>query len=286
MAFLTQDFALKSWTHRRPRVWTAAKAFALLPALRAAWKKVAHAFVCQSDYEVRSSRLPAEKCVVLHWPKPDSALLAADPVLVRPPNGRAQAPVAFVCRMDPWRKGIDRLCAWLTAYRASLPRPAVVLLVPRGDNEPPQLQELVEAGLIEWDWQRRGAALADQLQRCRGAMLLSRFDAQPRSLREALWLGLPILCTPQCGLDQVAAMLGVGTIVDGDSPSAIQAGFEALADDCVDIDAVRHCLDRREIGRCLLSALVAIAAGLPPARSYGPDRPASSKNPHHCAMCS
>ena len=57
MAFLTDDFGLKSWTYRRPRLWTRSKSLAL-SGLRAAWNIVAHAFLCQSDYEVRSSRLP------------------------------------------------------------------------------------------------------------------------------------------------------------------------------------------------------------------------------------
>jgi hypothetical protein len=126
----------------------------------------------------------------------------------------------------------------------------------------------VHEGLIDWDWESRGVALKSQLQRCRGAMLLSRFDAQPRSLREALWLGLPIIATPECGFGEVMAMLGTGQIVDGDCPSAIQAAFETVSREEVDIAAARRLLDRRETGRFLMSALVAVAGRTPMPLSY------------------
>jgi glycosyltransferase involved in cell wall biosynthesis len=142
------------------------------------------------------------------------------------------------------------------------------LLVPRGTGEPALLEDLVRAGLIDWDWDSQGAALEGQLQRCRGVLLLSRYDAQPRSLREALWLGLPIICTPECGLDQVVEMLGAGRIVHGDRPAEIQAAFESLEDDKVNTADVRRLLDRLETGRFVLSVVIAVAAGQPPSRSY------------------
>jgi glycosyltransferase involved in cell wall biosynthesis len=267
MAFLTRDFAQRSWTHRRPRLWSSLKTSSPR-ALRSAWNAVAHAYICQSEYEVRSSRLPRAKCIVLHWPKPDNALLAEDRILPLSRNDRKRAPIAFVSRMDPWRKGLDRLCAWLSEYGPLLPRPAVLLLVPHAANEPPQLLDLVKAGLIEWDSESRGVALRHQLERCRGAMLLSRFDAQPRSLREALWLGLPILCTPECGFDEVLEKLASGRVVHGDTPSEIQAAYESLPEQTVDTDDVHHLLDRMETGRFLMSVLLAFARGEQPLRSY------------------
>ena len=284
MAFLTDDFGLRSWTHRRPRVWTGSKAIALY-SLRRAWNAIAHAFVCQSDYEVRSSRLPKEKCAVIHWPRPDVALLTDDRVLTAVPSNGAQAPIAFVSRMDPWRKGMDRLCTWLSEYASTLPRPAVVLLVPRGPGEPPQLEPLVRAGLIEWDWTSRGAALAAPLQRCRGALLLSRYDAQPRSLREALWLGLPIICTPECGFDQVVAMIGAGKVVHGDRPSEIQAAFDSLGAQKMNTDDVHRLLNRVETGRFVLSVLVAVGAGQHAPRSYFNEHTAHAAHRPHFPVC-
>jgi glycosyltransferase involved in cell wall biosynthesis len=206
--------------------------------------------------------------VVLHWPRPDVPLLEQDGIVARSLSERRNAPIAFVSRMDPWRKGLDRLCAWVSENAATLPRPAVVLLVPRGVREPPQLHNLVEAGLIEWDSESRGAALKEPLQRCRGAMLLSRFDAQPRSLREALWLGLPILCTPECGFDDILANLGSGKVVRGDRPAEIQAAFESLAEETVDTKKVHQLLNRGETGRFLLSVLVTLGAGQRPHSNY------------------
>ena len=99
-------------------------------------------------------------------------------------------------------------------------------------------------------------------------MLLSRFDGQPRSLREALWLGLPIICTPECGLDEVVATLNAGWIVCGDAPAEIQAAFKSLPAMLVNRADVHHLFDRVEIGRFLLAALVAVAARRPPPRDY------------------
>jgi glycosyltransferase involved in cell wall biosynthesis len=279
MAFLTRDFALRSWTHRRPRLWTASKT-AALRVLKASWNLLAHTFVCQSLYEVRSSKLPENRCVIVHWPRPDVPLLTESRHLVALKNHDRSAQIAFVSRMDPWRKGLDRLCTWLSEYASSLPHPAVVLLVPRCAGEPPQLEELVRAGLVDWDWKSQGAALENQLRRCRGSVLLSRYDAQPRSLREALWLGLPIICTPECGLDQVVSLLDAGKVVDGGRPAEIQAAFDSLAGKTVNIDDVHRVLDRMETGRFLLSVLVALGTGRQPPRSYYDQQIGTSPNPH------
>jgi glycosyltransferase involved in cell wall biosynthesis len=224
--------------------------------------------VCQSRHEICATGLEDATCVMLPWAKPHVPLLAERDVVKTRPAVGADAPIAFVSRMDPWRKGMDRLCAWVSAYASTLPHPAVILLVPRGRDEPPQLHELVRQGLIEWDAESRGAALESPLQRCRGAMLLSRFDGQPRSLREALWLGLPIMCTSECGLDEVVATLGAGRIVRGDAPAEIQAAFESLPAVSVNRTDVHHLFDRVEIGGFLLAALVAVASRRPPPRDY------------------
>jgi hypothetical protein len=59
----------------------------------------------------------------------------------------------------------------------------------------------------------------------------------------------------------------VGRIVGGDLPADIQAAFESLPQIAVNTDAVHRLFDRVEIGRFLLSALIALGAGRPP-----PDR--------------
>jgi glycosyltransferase involved in cell wall biosynthesis len=267
MVFLTEEFARRSWTHPRPRWWTAAKPVARRILIRV-WKILAHAFVCQSRHEAVATSLDEARCVFLPWPAPNVPLLTSCGHLDAGPSRHPDAPVAFVSRMDPWRKGMDRMCEWLTAYASTLPHPAVVLLAPRATNAPPQLHNLVRAGLIEWDWDSRGADLRGPLRRCRGAMLLSRFDGQPRSLREALSLGLPIVCTPECGLDEIVAVLDAGTIIDADSPADVQAAFESLLETSVDSAAVHRLFDRVEVGRFLLAALVAVGAGRQPPHSY------------------
>jgi glycosyltransferase involved in cell wall biosynthesis len=117
---------------------------------------------------------------------------------------------------------------------------------------------------LKWDWQTRGADLEGQLRDCRGVMLLSRYEAQPRSLREALWLGLPIICTPACNLSEAISVLGTGTIVSGDDPSEIQSAFESLPEDEGAAELARRLFDRKEVGRFLVSVLLDLGSGRRP----------------------
>ena len=266
--FLTDDFANTSWTHSRPRVWTVSKPL-VLRILRLVWGSLAHSFVCLSQHEVTSSHLPDMRCALLPFPKPDSPLLRRDPPLLDSSSDRRSAPILFISRMDPWRKGIDRLCTWLSEYPSAGPRPAVVLLAPRDARTPPAVSDLNRLGLLKWDWQTRGSDLEIHLQNCRGVMLLSRYEGQPRSLREALWMGLPIICPATCNLSEAIAVLGAGKVVSGDDAAELQAAFESLVSDEWVPRQARRLFDRRGIGRFLISLILDVGSGRQPSeRDY------------------
>lgn len=256
MGMLGDDYARSTWFRRSP--------FALVkPAVvvlvRALWRLLATGFVCLSLDEARLAHLPLPRSAAVPWPLPATPLGRAGSA--GPSEGGATGPVAFVCRFDVHRKGIDRLCAWLRAYDAELPRPAAVLLTPRVDPHPPELDALVAEGLLEWDSVTTGAALAARLRDCRAAMLLSRFEAQPRALREAAALGLPVITTATGSFRDVVAVLGRGAVVDGDDPASVQAAFHAVAGHDRDPGAGSAVFDPRAVGAFLTDRLATLARG-------------------------
>lgn len=262
MGMLGDDFGRSTWFRGRRTLFAHVKPATVL-LLRLLWGAVAQRFVCLGPEEVERSHLPPGRSAVLPWPLPLTDLGRASPALGAPPLASGAGPVAFVSRFDVQRKGIDRLCGWLEACAAELPRPAAVLLAPRPAGGHPRLDRLVAAGLLEWDGSTTGVALAERLRRCRAVMLLSRFEAQPRALREAAALGLPTICTDTGNFRAVVGALGKGALVDGDDPAAIQAAFVAVAGASRSVSAARELFDPVRVGAFLLALLVSAAQGRP-----------------------
>jgi len=260
---LTRDFAQNSWYLGRGGLFRRVKPL-LVRALGLVWGRVATTICCASSEEVRQSRVPPHKVVLLPWPYPDTPLAraAGEGAIERNPDG----PVALLSRLDPWRKGFDRVAAWLERHADDLPRPAVLLLAPRDDSDSVLVRrfaELTEAGLVEWDTTSQGAALTERLQQCRGVLLLSRWEGQPRALREALLLGLPVLTTPSSHLTEVFASIGGGMDVDGDNPDDVQRGFLALQGLPASAERARDTFGNRRVGEFLIDVLRGAADGRP-----------------------
>jgi hypothetical protein len=225
------------------------------------WRRVTDWFVCASREEIAQANLPPERCLLVPLAVPDSPLAAAATEAALPGERAPAGPVAFTTRFDVHRKGIDRLCTWLDAQRAVLPRPAVLLLAPSDDPVPPDLGRLIADGLLEWDPTTRGADLLPRLAGCRGQMLLSRYDGQPRVLREAAVLGLPTLSTRASHFADAVAALGTGVIIDGDDLDDITAAYASLPGQPRHADAARRLFSRSRIGTYLWTAYGAVAAG-------------------------
>ncbi len=271
LALLTEDFARGSWFVGRGRAFRSAKP-AMVRSLAWGWNRLARVICCASAEEARQSRFPARKVVLVPWPVPDSELAEAALAAGRI-SRRGDGPVALVSRYDPWRKGFDRVAAWLERHGDALPRPAALLLAPDDHEHAPEtrarLLDLEARGLLEWDRHSSGRALLGQLARCRGVVLLSRWEGQPRAIREALLAGLPAIVTPSCNLAELFSVLGGGLVVSGDDPGEIDQAFRALERLRLDPDGVRGALDPHRLGTFLLGVLTATAEGRPvPVRSY------------------
>lgn len=267
MGMLGDDFATRSWFRQTSRVRLAVKR-AMLRARRSSWRVVATTFVCTSRHEARQAHLPAEKVILLPLPVPRSTL-AQRAIGGEPPPRRDHDafPIAYVGRFDVRRKGIDRLAAWLEASRAEVPHPALRLFAPQGDL-PAAMDALVADGIVDWDQHTTGAELAETLGDCRGLVLLTRYEGQPRVLREAVLLGLPVITTVSSNFAEVIDTLGAGVVVDGDRPSEVQAAFHSIADLDISRSAAAQLLDREHIGAFLHDQLVAVADGAAVARDY------------------
>lgn len=268
MSMLGEDFAAASWFREPSRLRRRLKPL-LVRSLRAVWRLVATGWVVVSQEEQRQVRRLGPTATMSYPTPPTSLVGAADAPDSRPgPMVEAHRPLAFVARLDVHRKGLDRLGRWLLSYSDSLPKPAVLLFAPDGAL-PKDLAEAERQGLLRWDRATHGAALAPHLHRCRGVALLSRFDGQPRVVREAAYLGVPTLTTAASGFGDVVPALGIGVIVDGDEPASIQAGFELLADMSHDPTLAREFFDRRALGAFWRELLRdTVATGVLPARSW------------------
>ncbi|MBW3661833.1 MAG: glycosyltransferase [Actinobacteria bacterium] len=268
MAMLGDDFASGSWFRPVSPVRRALKPMAVR-LQRMLWCWIARSFVCASREEIVQAHLPAERCLLVPLAVPDSPLAAAAARAALPGERAPDGPVAFTTRFDVHRKGIDRLCRWLDKRRDVLPRPAVLLLAPSDDPVPPNLGQLIADGVLEWDSSTRGADLLPRLAGCRGQMLLSRYDGQPRVLREAAVLGLPTLSTRASHFAEAVAALGTGAIVDGDDLDDITAAYSSLPGQPRNAEAARRLFSRGRIGAYLWNAYggIALAESSAP-RSY------------------
>jgi glycosyltransferase involved in cell wall biosynthesis len=269
MSMLGDDFMLASWFRHKPRHVSRVLKPSGVRALRLAWRAVARAFIVQSHAEAAFARLPPQRCSYVPLPAPRSELGAAAGPASPPSAVDPSGPVAFISRFDPWRKGMDRMCRWLEAYADRLPRPAAVLFAPDdGQSRPAQMTALIDQGVLRWDPVTRGVELGRELGSCRGVMLLSRWDGQPRVLREAALLGLPTMSTPASHFTDVVDALGCGLIVDGDDPADVQDGYERLASQSCDGFRAQRLFDRDRIGAFLYQVLVATAAGVIATEDY------------------
>jgi glycosyltransferase involved in cell wall biosynthesis len=277
MAMLGDDFAASSW-FRTPGAVRRLTKPPLVRALRGCWKLLATLFVCTSAHEARQAGLAPEQVALLPLPLPRSALARRALTLAGDGAAPADAPVAYVGRFDVHRKGIDRLARWLRSARdahgggsapdAPLPRPALRLFAP-GDTAPPQdIAELIAAGVIAWDTHTSGADLAAELRRCRALLLLTRYEGQPRVLREAALLGLPIITTEAGNFSEALVALGAGVVVDGDRPDEVRAAFAQVAGLRPSPAAAARLFDRDRLGAFLYDVLDDVARGRAAAADY------------------
>ena len=258
MAMLGDDFAASSWFRTPGRLRRRAKPL-LVRALRRCWTMLATLFVCTSAHEAQQARLSPSRVVLLPLPAPRSPLAALALTSDGRPRSSPAGPVAYVGRFDVHRKGIDRLATWLQSRRDELPHPALRLFAPASDTAPPAIAELIADGVIDWDTRTTGADLAPELARCRALILLTRYEGQPRVVREAVLLGIPVITTAAANFSEAIAALDAGVVVDADRPDEIQAAFEAVSACSPSPASAAALFDRDRLGAVIYDALVDLA---------------------------
>jgi glycosyltransferase involved in cell wall biosynthesis len=226
--------------------------------LRRLWMRLAQLVVCLGAEEAVDARVPPGRSVVAPWASPPD-WRGVEPL--PDPGPRRDAPLAFVCRLDVNRKGIDRLLDWLEKNREDLPRPAVVLFAPDDGDAHPRIRSAVRRGLLHWDRNTLGPALSRKLATCRGSALLSRWESSPRALREAMVLGLPTISPPVAQLTEAVERVGAGLVIDPDEPDELQAAFEKVAYHWGDSETAASLFDRDHVGAYLYSVLRSLADG-------------------------
>lgn len=262
MGMLSDDFAGSTWFRGRP-VFARLKPM-VVAVLRVLWGLVANRFIGLGNEEMRLGHLPPSRTAAVPWPVPSTGLGRAHAETATGDGlGSARGPVAFVSRFDVHRKGIDRLAAWLRAYGDELPRPAAVLFASDDAPDTSFLDDVVRDGLLEWDTNTSGADLLHRLGDCRGVILLSRWEAQARAMREGALLGLPTISTPTGNFAEVNEILDKGVIVDGDDPASIHRAFEDITGMSRSFERARELFDPANVGAFLFSLLQAAARGTP-----------------------
>ena len=261
MGMLGDDYARSTWYRGRPTLFARLKP-SVVRLLRALWTVLADRFVGLGGDEVRLSGLPTSRSAVVPWPAPSTGLALAvttDDDTVSGTGG----PLAFIGRFDPQRKGIDRLADWLRVRADELPRPAAILFASADARDAAFLDDVVQEGLLEWDPRTTGGDLRRRLQDCRGVVMLSRWEAQARIMREAALLGLPIITTDTGNVREVAEYLGNVVLVDGDDPDAIQRAFDEVDELSREGKRARQLFAPENVGIFSFALLNAVATGAP-----------------------
>lgn len=262
IGMLGRNFATASWFKPNSRSRQRLKPFQV--AVWAwCWRVVASGFFCLGQDEARQAGLPMSRCALAPMPVPISELASAIPAAASPQartieSGSVERPVALVSRFDPYRKGFDRIFHWVAEYASELPRPAVRVFAasPEGVTE---IGLGEHHGWVHWDPDTRGAALAPALMACRAVILLSRWEGQPRVLREAALLGIPTISTACGNFCEVVTAIGAGVVVDGDRPEEINAAFVAVATHPRDPSRARAIFDPKRIAAYHWQVLEAVA---------------------------
>lgn len=155
-------------------------------------------------------------------------------------DDEARANFVYWGRIEWHYKGTDRLLAGVKAVRKRLgnaPAPFRLFLIGpdyAGGSKTAQdfidqhgLQDLVRL-LLPGSYVGGSRA---PLRDADGCILLTRWDGIPRSLREATWLGIPVLVSPESHFGQFIERFGNGILLKNpDDPEAVATGLLDLAD--------------------------------------------------------
>lgn len=189
-------------------------------------------------------------------------------------NNDGRANFVYWGRLDWHYKGIDRMLAGVAAARrqsgsAELPF-RLFLCGPDYNGGLARAQHFIDAHglsssvsiITQFEGDRTPLRDAD------GSVLLSRWDGLPRSFRESIWLGVPVLASAETHAHELLRRYGAGIpIADADDADAVGAGLIALSDAATrarsrgDAKALRARLTWAAVARDFVDELAAVTGG-------------------------
>jgi len=201
-----------------------------------------------SDFEERFLReLGVRASMFLAREGPDAEAVAASETHTRQ-RGRAQQ-FLFLGRLDIWHKGLDRLLMGFAASLREQDRGQRLSLV--GPPEPgtlPRLHQLCADLRLTIGREVtihpavRGPAKWEIFRNADVFVHPSRKEGIPRSVVEALMMGLPVVVTQETNVATMVQEAGAGWCVPS-SPEGVQLGFQQ-ASGCADISQMSAAASR------------------------------------------
>jgi len=201
-----------------------------------------------SDFEERFLReLGVRASMFLAREGPDAEAVAASETHTRQ-RGRAQQ-FLFLGRLDIWHKGLDRLLMGFAAslreqdrgQRLSLVGPPVPGTLPRLHQLCADLR-LTIGREVTIHPAVRGPAKWEIFRNADVFVHPSRKEGIPRSVVEALMMGLPVVVTQETNVATMVQEAGAGWCVPS-SPEGVQLGFQQ-ASGCADISQMSAAASR------------------------------------------
>jgi len=164
----------------------------------------------------------------------------------------ADGPILSLGRLDVHEKGLDLLLAILGQIDRNLLRRGVILAGPGTERELRHLRELISAFELDHCVTVIGPVFGESkfrlIESASLVIQLSRSEGMPLVPLEAMALGVPIIVSPACRLNDVVTWSGGGWIVE---PSGIDAAARIMK--VLDL-AARERAERGASGRSWISS--------------------------------
>lgn len=201
--------------------------------IRFIWISISGKIICLSSHEADSSHIPIKKRIICPWPTPHTALsqVALKASLERKKSGNKvkitdNLNLAYIGRFSLYPKGLDILNESIkdigNDVRIFLYTPPLRLETRQNIEFSTYFNDAI------WDTETHGAGLYKHLQQLDAVVNLSRWDGQPRALREAMLCDCFTLSTKESHFSDIHDEFGTGVTVASHTIDALISSIEKL----------------------------------------------------------